>query len=99
MIVATVSPIGVIKTTITVPDSAENLVITVEGVMTASLPSLKIVTKEVALRGPPGPSASEAQISADPDNRLKPGSDGGLYVADTYIPDPLAYYLLERGNI
>jgi hypothetical protein len=97
MILATPSRVGVITTKIT--DPVSQLVITVEGMMTATLPALKIETKEVALRGPRGPSAVEAQISADPDNRLKEGTDGGLYVADTFIPDPLAYYLLERGII
>lgn len=98
MIVASHTPIGVITTKITLEDSS-TLVVTTEGVSTASLPAFQIETKEVALRGPRGPGASEAQISTDPDNRLKPGSDGGLYVADAFIPDPLAYYLLERGNI
>lgn len=98
MIVTTHTPVGVITTKITLEDS-RTLLVTTEGVSTASLPAFKVDTKEVALRGPRGLGAGEAQISTDPDNRLKPGSDGGLYVADTFIPDPLTYYLLERGNI
>jgi len=98
MIVATHTPIGVITTEITVTDS-QILIVTTEGVSTASMPAFKVETREAALRGPRGPSAVEAQISADPDNRLKPGSDGGLYVADNLDPNPLDHYLLERGII
>lgn len=29
-------------------------------------------------------------------NRLKPGSDGGLHVADT-LSDPVAYYILAKS--
>lgn len=57
--------------------------------------------------GPPGPTgpagaqgpagASGADISADPDNRLTTGTDGGLYVHDNLTPDPLAYYILARS--
>lgn len=75
------------------------LQVTEKGISTASMPAFKVDTKEVALRGAPGASAEKAQISTDADNRLKLGSDEKLYVADTFIPDPLAYYLLERGNI
>lgn len=75
------------------------LQLTEEGILTASMPNFKVDTKEVALRGAPGASAEKAEISTDADNRLKLGSDQKLYVADTFIPDPLAYYLLERGNI
>lgn len=73
--------------------------VTEKGISTASMPAFKVDTREVALRGEPGASAEKAQISDDADNRLKLGSDQKLYVADTFIPDPLAYYLLERGNI
>lgn len=36
-------------------------------------------------------------ISADESNRLKVGSDGGLYVSDDLTPDPLAYFNLAKG--
>ncbi|AUM59632.1 hypothetical protein HOS55_gp030 [Pseudomonas phage PMBT3] len=98
MIVASHTPQGVITTQITLKDSC-TLTVTTEGVSTASMPAFKVDTKEVALRGAPGASAEKAQISDDADNRLTLGSDQKLYVADTFIPDPLAYYLLERGNI
>lgn len=73
--------------------------VTEEGISTASMPAFKVDTKEVALRGTPGTPSDLAQISTDADNRLKLGTDDKLYVADTFIPDPLAYYLLERGSI
>ncbi len=98
MIVASHTPQGVITTQITLKDSC-TLTVTTEGVSTASMPAFKVDTKEVALRGAPGASAEKAQISDDADNRLKLGTDQKLYVADTFIPDPLAYYLLERGTI
>lgn len=47
--------------------------------------------------GPPGPAAPVGGISADPDNRLATGTDGGLYVRDDLVPDPLAYYILAKG--
>ncbi|RMW96034.1 hypothetical protein EBQ26_10535 [Allofranklinella schreckenbergeri] len=50
--------------------------------------------------GPPGPpgagSGGAPLISADAANRLKPGSDGGLHVADT-LSDPVAYYILAKS--
>lgn len=98
MIVASHTPQGVITTQITLKDSC-TLTVKTEGVSTASMPAFKVDTKEVALRGAPGASAEKVQISDDADNRLKLGTDQKLYVADTFIPDPLAYYLLERGNI
>ena len=48
-------------------------------------------------QGAPGIGAAE--ISSDPNNRLQFGSDLKLYVSDDFTPDPLNYYLLERGNI
>lgn len=36
-------------------------------------------------------------ISTDPGNRLKRGSDLGLYVLDDLTPDPLAFYILAKG--
>ena len=36
-------------------------------------------------------------ISADENNRLKKGQDGGYYVSDDFIPDPLAHYILAKG--
>ena len=38
-----------------------------------------------------------ANISADTPNRLRWGSDGGLYVPDDLTPDPLAYYILAKA--
>ena len=38
-----------------------------------------------------------AHISADTPNRLRLGSDGGLYVPDDLVPDPLAYYILAKS--
>lgn len=98
MIVTTHSPIGVITTQITLEDSS-TLLITTEGVSTASLPAFQIETKEAALRGPPSPPGDLAQISTDPNNRLKLGTDQRLFVSDDLNPDPLAHYLLERGNL
>ncbi|PAX17097.1 hypothetical protein CLI92_06000 [Vandammella animalimorsus] len=50
--------------------------------------------------GPPGPpgagSGGAPLISADAANRLKPGRDGGLHVADT-LSDPVAYYILAKS--
>lgn len=40
---------------------------------------------------------SIAHISADTPNRLRWGSDGGLYVPDDLAPDPLAYYILAKA--
>ncbi|WP_296125381.1 hypothetical protein [Pseudomonas sp. Ga0074129] len=55
-------------------------------------------------QGPPGPPGANAPgsdgrpiISADIDNRLKQGTDGGLHVLDDLIPNPLAYYILARS--
>lgn len=51
--------------------------------------------------GPPGLDAPGAAgspiISADPDNRIKRGADGGLHVLDDLTPNPLAYYILARS--
>ena len=44
-----------------------------------------------------GGTATPPAISADPDNRIREGSDGGLHVLDNLIPDPLAYYILAKG--
>lgn len=59
---------------------------------------LTVVTV-VGVRGPQGgPGGGNAPaISADPDNRIREGSDGGLHVLDNLIPDPLAYYILAKG--
>lgn len=37
-----------------------------------------------------------AFVSSDESNRLKRGTDGGLYVSDDLIPDPLAYFNLAK---
>ena len=55
--------------------------------------------------GPPGPQGAagapgkdgQTHISADTPNRLRWGSDGGLYVPDDLAPDPLAYYILAKA--
>ncbi|AVO33692.1 hypothetical protein [Ottowia oryzae] len=60
---------------------------------------LTVVTV-VGVRGPqggPGGGGNAPAISADPDNRIREGSDGGLHVLDNLIPDPLAYYILAKG--
>ena len=40
---------------------------------------------------------STAAISADPGNRAVAGTDGGVYVRDDLVPDPLAYYILAKA--
>ena len=59
---------------------------------------LTVVTV-VGVRGPQGgPGGGNAPaISADPDNRIKQGTDGGLHVLDDFSPDPLAYYILAKA--
>lgn len=52
---------------------------------------------EVVSQGPPGRSGPEASISADPYNRLKRGSDDGLFVHDDLTEDPIAYYILAKA--
>ncbi|MDI6527355.1 hypothetical protein QMA71_17610 [Pseudomonas otitidis] len=48
-------------------------------------------------QGPAGRNGvNGAQISQAPDNRLELKPDG-LYVADGFVPDPLAYYILAKG--
>ena len=51
------------------------------------------------VQGVPGPQGKDGQthISADTPNRLRWGSDGGLYVPDDLAPDPLAYYILAKA--
>ena len=51
------------------------------------------------VQGVPGPPGKDGQthISADTPNRLRWGSDGGLYVPDELAPDPLAYYILAKA--
>ena len=46
--------------------------------------------------GAPGKDG-QTQISADTPNRLRWGSDGGLYVPDDLASDPLAYYILAKA--
>lgn len=38
-----------------------------------------------------------AFISSDAKNRLKRGQDGGYFVSDDLVPDPLAHYILAKG--
>ena len=55
----------------------------------------------VTVVGVPGPAmpgvGSGAGISADPGNRATAGSDGGVFVRDDLVPDPLAYYILAKA--
>ena len=95
MIVSSHTPRGVITTQITLEDSSA-LTVTAEGVATVSMPALRIETREVTLRGPSG---SAAQISVDTNNRLTLGTDNKLFVPDALDPNPLAHYLLQRGNL
>ena len=45
----------------------------------------------------PSGTATPPAISAGPDNRATLGTDGGVYVRDDLIPDPLAYYILAKA--
>lgn len=38
-----------------------------------------------------------AAVSADTGNRAETGTDGGVYVRDDLVPDPLAYYILAKA--
>lgn len=81
--------------------------------MAADIPVVVAVAEAVALvveptrvagvaiaagaQGPAGRNGVDgAQISQAPDNRLELKPDG-LYVADGFVPDPLAYYILAKG--
>ena len=58
-----------------------------------------IVQGKTGERGPPGPpgmAAPTGGISADADNRLINGTDGGLHVPDL-TTDVLAYYILAKN--
>ncbi|PJK01448.1 hypothetical protein CO615_03995 [Lysobacteraceae bacterium NML75-0749] len=50
---------------------------------------------QIDLADPRRPVVS-ARISTDTHNRLRRGSDDGLYVPDDLTPDPLAYYILAK---
>lgn len=41
-------------------------------------------------------SQTHIKISAEPDNRLEQKHDG-LYVSNTFDPDPLPFYILSKG--
>ena len=64
-------------------------------------PAVLVATGEQGPAGPPGAAAPGSGgspiISADTDNRVKLGGDGGLFVLDNLTPDPLAYYILSRS--
>lgn len=64
-------------------------------------PAVLVAAGEQGPAGPPGPAAPGSGdipiISADTDNRIKLGGDGGLFVLDNLTPDPLAYYILSRS--
>ena len=62
--------------------------------LTAFAPGAPLTLKLVALAAPVGGGAS---ISADPGNRAVAGADGGVYVRDDLVPDPLAYYILAKA--
>ncbi len=51
----------------------------------------------VGVPGPATPGTGAGGISADPGNRATAGSDGGVYVRDDLVPDPLAYYILAKA--
>jgi len=44
-----------------------------------------------------GGAQNNPTISTDDDNRLQLGGDGGLFVLDNLVPDPLSYYILSRS--
>ena len=52
----------------------------------------------VGVPGPavPGTGGPAPQISADPGNRATAGTDGGVFVRNDLVPDPLAYYILAK---
>ena len=51
----------------------------------------------LTMRLTPLPQVGGAGISADPGNRAVAGTDGGVYVPDDLVPDPLAYYILAKA--
>ena len=51
----------------------------------------------VGVPGPATPGTGAGGISADVGNRATAGSDGGVYVRDDLVPDPLAYYILAKA--
>ena len=56
-----------------------------------------IVSNVIGVRGPQGPGGGDAPaISADPENRARAGSDGGVFVPEL-AADPVAYYILAKG--
>lgn len=63
--------------------------------VTAAVQLDKTVAVVVAgTQGPPGRDG--AAISPDPNNRLE-NRPNGLFVSDTFEPDPLAYYILAKS--
>jgi hypothetical protein len=55
-----------------------------------------VVTRGIP--GPPGPPSPDgAPISSDTGNRATAGTDGGVFVRDDLVPDPLAYYILSKA--
>ena len=58
---------------------------------------VQVVTTVGRVPAQPGGGGAVPAISADPDNRIKQGTDGGLHVLDDFSPDPLAYYILAKG--
>ena len=51
----------------------------------------------VGVPGPATPGTGAGGISADAGNRAIAGTDGGVYVRDDLVPDPLAYYILAKA--
>lgn len=43
------------------------------------------------------PPGTPPAISGDPGNRATQGTDGGVFVRDDLVPDPLAYYILAKA--
>ena len=51
----------------------------------------------VGVPGPATPGTGAGGSSADAGNRAIAGTDGGVYVRDDLVPDPLAYYILAKA--
>ena len=51
----------------------------------------------VGVPGPATPGTGAGGLSADVGNRATAVSDGGVYVRDDLVPDPLDYYILAKA--
>lgn len=66
--------------------------------VSAGVPGPRGAKGEKGEKGDPGaPGAPGGTLSADAENRARPGNDGGLYVPEWDGTDPLAYYILARS--